>query len=113
MMRSATFDQCLVITYCQVQSCKNEVGREKYLLFSLPPSFSYYHRSTYIHPCMCMCMHTYTYTQKASVLIQFAQLLCTIRKCRCSGLQGGVQFHLKMKYMINIKKIFYIKKMFI
>lgn len=46
MMRSATLDPCLKITYCHVLSCKNKEARKIFPLISLPPSFSYTRTST-------------------------------------------------------------------
>lgn len=60
-MRSATLDPCLEITCCQVLSCKNKAARKIFLLFSLPPSFSYTRTSTPTHTCACACTHARTH----------------------------------------------------
>lgn len=100
-MKSASLDPCLEITYCQVLSWKYKEPRKIFLLF-FSPSLLLLHPQEHTHPHVWVCVHACTYTQKASVLIPFSQLLCTITNCRCSKFQARAQFCLSMKYMINM-----------
>lgn len=54
--------------YCQLLSCKNKEPGKIFLLFSLPPSFSYTHTSTPTHTCGCACMRARTHKK---LLFQF------------------------------------------